>query len=117
VAASGGALSVTGLGLRSLRYGRITARDGAIAADPIVPTGPHPVVAARHLPPNDLLVLSIDHVLDHELGQLDHEPAELGVFLAKRGVLRLVMLHAASVRKFATLIVAMTRRRRYMRHG
>ena len=52
--------------------GRIIARDGAIDDEPAV---------ARR--PEGALVLALDHILDDELRQLDHEPAELGIFLAK----------------------------------
>jgi hypothetical protein len=61
-------------------------------------------------------MLSIDDVLDHELRQLDHQPAELGIFLAKQIALRAPVLHTVSARDLATLMVAVTRRRRYMRH-
>ena len=62
-------------------------------------------------------MLSLDHVLDDELRELDHQSAKLGILLAEGIAFRTLVLRATSARKIATLMVTMTRRRRYMRHG
>jgi hypothetical protein len=61
-------------------------------------------------------VLSLDYVFDDELREFDHEPAKLGILLAEGITFRSCVLRATSARNFATVMVAVPRRRRYMRH-
>jgi hypothetical protein len=94
--------------------GCIIAHDGAIGQDQAVdPASPK----VELLVDPAALMLSLDHILDDELRQFDHEPPQLGIFLAKGIPFRALVLHTTSARKIATMSVAMTRRRRYMRHA